>query len=104
MELEALVPLAAALVAGGGVALYTARPRKDSIIAEASEKAVQVVTSAIAQLEEDNGRLRERVAVLEAELITAVAARDTLEDRVFDLGRQVAALGGDVKKIQDDEE
>lgn len=103
MDVESLIPLIAALLGGGAIAFYTARPRKDSIIAEASEKAVAVVTSAIAQLEEDNKRLRERIAVLEHELMSAVAARDALEDRVFDLGRELARLGGDVKKIQEDQ-
>lgn len=103
MDVESLIPLIGALLGGGAIAFYTARPRKDSIIAEASEKAISVVKSAIAQLEEDNRKLRERVAALEAELTAAIAARDTLEDRVFDLSQQVGMLGGDVKRMQDDQ-
>lgn len=103
MDIDSLIPVIGALLGGGAIAFYTARPRKDSIIAEASEKAIAVVTTAIARLEADNNRLRERIAVLEAELTTAISARDALEDRVFDLGQQVALLGGDVKRIQDDQ-
>lgn len=75
MDLTALVPIAVALGSGGAVAFYTARPRKDSIIADAADKAVGVVGQAIDRqaidirsLSEQLRLARERIAVLEADL------------------------------------
>jgi septal ring factor EnvC (AmiA/AmiB activator) len=98
MDLTALIPILAALFAGGGVAFYTARPKKDSIIADAADKAVDVVTKAIDRQETDLRRqekdledlveelrkARERIAVLESNLrrteeATAAALRVTSE-------------------------
>lgn len=70
MDIVSLIPVLVAIITGGGVALYTARPQKDSIIAAASEKAVSVVTQAIARLEAENTDLRARVGILEGEVAT----------------------------------
>jgi septal ring factor EnvC (AmiA/AmiB activator) len=98
MDLTSIIPIIVALLAGGGVAFYTARPKKDSIIADAADKAVDVVTKAIDRQENDLRRqgedlldlveelrkARERIAVLESNLrrteeATAAALRVTSE-------------------------
>lgn len=68
-DITALAPILVALVAGGAVALYTARPQKDSIIATAANTAVDVVNKSLSRLEEDLVQARERIAVLEAQLL-----------------------------------
>lgn len=68
LDIASLVPIIVALIAGGAVALYTARPKKDSIIAEASERAIGVVTKAIEQLEGELKEARETIAELRFEI------------------------------------
>lgn len=99
MDIAAFVPIIVALIGGGAVAVYTARPRKESIIADAAEKAVLVVSSAIdrqaqdlAAVQEQLACARERIAVLEAE-------RGVLAARVTSLRREVVRLGGDIDRI-----
>lgn len=106
MDLVSLIPVLVAIIAGGGVALYTARPQKDSIIAAASEKAVNVVTQAIARLEAENDELRERVVALEAEVrraaadsVLAAATARSSERRILALRRELERLGGDGDRI-----
>jgi hypothetical protein len=81
-DLGIFVPIVVALLAGGAVAFYTARPKKDLLIAEAAEKAVAVVVTAIERQEGELRRLteelqvaRERIAVLEAEVARLQEAR-----------------------------
>ena len=105
--LEAVVlPLLMVLAGGGWVAFYTAKPRKDSIITEASERAVNVMDKAIDRLDAEAIEARERIAVLEALLARneAEVARLTkvnvaLEARIVVLRDEVTKLGGDVEKI-----
>lgn len=91
IDASSVVPVVVALAGGGAVAFYTARPRKDSIIADAADKAIGVVGKAIDRQAQDlvklDGELshaRERIAVLEAELqrtttATAEALRTSSE-------------------------
>lgn len=90
MDIASLIPVLIAIIAGGGVALYTARPHKDSIIAAASEKAVSVVTQAITRLEAENSELRDRVDVLEAALAECEALTASLRRQIDQLRRRVA--------------
>jgi chromosome segregation ATPase len=79
-----LAPIIGVLTAAGGIVggLYFARPRKDTLVAQAADTAVEAVTKSIArqtadlenqrvQLADQQAQLttaRERIAVLEAEL------------------------------------
>lgn len=101
MDITQLLPIVIALLGGGAVAIYTARPRKDSIIAEASEKAVEVVSKAIARLENDLAAARTRIEHLEAELRVTRDTANRFEDRVYQLRSEVMRLGGDVERIKD---
>lgn len=94
--LSVLVPIVVAILAGGGVAFYTARPQKDSIIASASKNAVEVVNQAIERLEADNVKLRNRVTALERD--REVAAR-----HVRKLNEAIVELGGTVDDSFDSE-
>lgn len=99
MDLASFLPIVVALIGGGAVAIYTARPRKDSIIAEASEKAVEVVSKAIERLESDLAMARTRIETLEAELRVTRELAKTFEERVYLLRTEVMRLGGDVERL-----
>lgn len=99
MDLASFLPIVVALMGGGAVAIYTARPRKDSIIAEASEKAVEVVSKAIERLESDLASARTRIEALEAELRVTRELAKTFEERVYLLRTEVMRLGGDVERL-----
>lgn len=91
IDVSSVVPVAVALAGGGAVAFYTARPRKDSIIADAADKAIAAVGKAIDRqaadivvLDEELRKARERIAVLENDLqrtttATAEALRTSSE-------------------------
>jgi chromosome segregation ATPase len=102
MDLAQFIPLIIALVGGGAVAIYTARPRKDSIIAEASEKAVEVVSRAIGRLESDLAVARSRIEALEAELRLTRETAARFEERIYLLKAEVTRLGGDVERLNKD--
>lgn len=92
MDPSVLVPIFVALLGGGAVAFYTARPRRDSIIAEASKQAVSVVTDALERMEEEMTDRDERIAQLEAELGIA-------EWHLVLLSAEVTRLGGNPKQV-----
>lgn len=101
-DITALAPILVALVAGGAVALYTARPQKDSIIATAASTAVDVVNKSLSRMEkeriqdrEDLAQARERIAVLEAQLLRERAESgriSELEAELQDANQRVAQL------------
>lgn len=113
--LSIVVPLLVALAAGGGVAFFTAKPQKDSIIAAASKNAVEVVNSAITRLETEskklrveNKDLRERVTILENEgedlgqrLALAQRISNECRRRIRELNKAIIALGGTVEHKDD---
>lgn len=82
-----VVPLIVALLAGGGVAIFTAKPHRESIIAAASKNAVDVVNVALSTLEADNGRLRRRVGMLERHVARLSAA--------------ISNLGGNTRELEE---
>lgn len=92
MDVTAFVPIIVALIAGGALTLYTARPRKSSIVAEAADKAVIVVGKALDRQEEELDKARRRIVLLEDAAIL-------LEARVHRLRDEVERLGGDVERI-----
>jgi septal ring factor EnvC (AmiA/AmiB activator) len=114
-DLTAYIPIIAALLTGGGVAFYTARPKKDSLIADAADKAVEVVTRAIERQEADlrrqqqdlremQGELRmarERIAVLEANLmrVASAATTEALQSALEHLRAEVVRLDGDIHRV-----
>lgn len=85
-DVTAFAPIVVALAAGGAVTFYTARPRKQTLIAEAADKAVDVVTKAIERQEvqlkhqaealrlqeEELRKARDRIVVLETQLRTTI--------------------------------
>lgn len=85
-DLAGIGPIIGALIAGGAVTFYTARPRKNTLIAEAADKAVDVVTKAIDRQEilitqqatalrvheEELRKARDRIVALETELRTTI--------------------------------
>lgn len=113
MDLTAFVPIIVALIAGGAVAFYTARPRKNTLIAEAADKAVDVVTKAIdrqeVQLqhqaeslraqEEELRKARDRIVALEIQLRNTIELTAQAEQRIAALHKEVERLGGDIEGI-----
>lgn len=99
MDLTVFVPILVALIGGGAVAFYTARPRKDSIIAEASKQAVDVVNTVLERLEEEMTDCLEQVSVLEANLAKEMVKTNRLKRQVRLLSREVRRLGGDPSTI-----
>lgn len=103
MDPAILIPIFAAFLGGGAVALYLARSQRDSIIVGASDKAVDVVTKALDRQEEDNEKLRERVRLLEVALGEAVEVSQECRRRVEALTRRVEELGGKVDDLSGDD-
>lgn len=92
MDISPLIPIIAALLGGGAVALYLARPRKDSLAVETSKNALEIVDAALERLEDDMKDRDERVAQLEAELGKEMY-------KVSLLAREVTRLGGDATAV-----
>lgn len=99
MDASAFIPALVALLGGGSVAFYTARPKKDSIIAEASERAVAVVREALERMEDEVKGCNERCAQLEAQLGKEMFRAGRLEKRVTALSAEVTRLGGNVAAV-----
>lgn len=109
MDIAALAPIIVALVTGGAVTFYTARPRKNTLIAEAADKAVDVVTKAIDRQEaqirqqaEDLRSARERIAALETQLRNSIEAVNALRREVRRLGGDVEQINGRIGEADDD--
>lgn len=94
MDLSILVPILTAF-AGGVGALFLLGPRKNSIIAEASQHAVEVVEKALERMEDEMVSCHEQIARLEGELGREMAGRHALELQVDVLSAEVRRLGGD---------
>lgn len=92
IDIGPLLPVLIALAGGGGVAWYTARERKESIIVEASEKAMVVVSQAVKQLEKDLREARDRVTTLEAQLDAVRDDRDRISGELVRVREQVVEL------------
>lgn len=99
MDPSTLLAIVLALIGGGGVGLYTARPKKDSIIADASQTAVAVVESAMERLEEEVRGAHERVAMLEGQLGKEMAKTIKLRKQHDALVAEVRRLGGDPQRV-----
>lgn len=87
-----------ALIAGA-VGFYTARPKRDSIIVEASDHAVAVVQRSLGRLEDEMTGCYERIAVLEAEVAGEMVRADRAERQIKALSRELKRLGGDPTHI-----
>lgn len=99
----AVLAIIAALVSGGGVAFYHARPRRESIIAEASRTAVEVVNAGIEHLEKENVQLHKRIRDLERdqydhdkELAEAMRTIAECREHIRRVTAAVIKLGGEV--------
>lgn len=99
LDLTPLIPVIIAIIGGGGIAWYTAKPKREGMIAEASERAVAVVKDAIERLEHELYESRQRMAILEEQLRHAKEERDKIEGELRELRLHMTGLREQLIKL-----